>query len=126
MEFYDIPEFPGYSINWRGEVRSPTGVTLIANDHWQVRLVKDGRRSTRYIGDLLASTIEKELSRSCGQDSLLHAELAQAREAASTAQAARSALAERLRLARKLNGHLLAMIGRENPDADLSDLRVTA
>ena len=52
--FYTIPAFPGYGINRRGEVKSPTGVILTVTERGQVRVKKDGKVRLEYIGDLLA------------------------------------------------------------------------
>ena len=41
--FYTIPAFPGYGINRRGEVKSPTGVILTVTERGQVRVKKDGK-----------------------------------------------------------------------------------
>ena len=38
--FYTIPAFPGYGINRRGEVKSPTGVILTVTERGQVRVKK--------------------------------------------------------------------------------------
>lgn len=41
--FYTIPAFPGYGINRRGEVKSPTGVILTVTERGQVRVKKMAR-----------------------------------------------------------------------------------
>ena len=123
MEFIDMPNYPGYTINRRGVVRGPSGFALQVTERGQVRVKKDGRVRLEYVYDLLLDTmlqgVQEEADRA-------RAEAIRAQQAADRATAEQNMMAERLRLARKLNGHLLAMIGRGDPDADLSDLRVSA
>ena len=58
--FYTIPSFPGYGINRRGEVKSPTGVILTVTERGQVRIKKDGKVRLEYIGNLLADAGQAE------------------------------------------------------------------
>lgn len=123
MEFMDMPNYPGYSISRRGEVRGPSGFILQVTNRGQVRIKKNGRVRLEYVCDLLLETmlqgVQEEADRA-------RAEAIRVQQTADKAIAEQEMMAERLRLARKLNGLLLAMVGRRDPDADLSDLRVTA
>lgn len=47
--FYTIPAFPGYGINRRGEVKSPTGVILTVTERGQVRVKKNGKVRLEYM-----------------------------------------------------------------------------
>jgi len=123
MGFIDMPNYPGYSISRRGEVRGPSGFILQVTNRGQVRIKKNGRVRLEYVCDLLLETILQEVQEDANK---ARAEAFQAHKVADKVKAEYNEIAERLRLARKLNGHLLAMIGRGEPDADLSDLRVTA
>jgi len=121
--FIDIPNFPGYSISRRGEVRGPSGFILQATSRGQVRIKKDGKVRLEYVCDLLLETMTQDIQKVAAQ---ARAEADSAQLAADKAKADQDVLAERLRLARQLNAHLLAMIGRKNPGMDLSDLRIPA
>jgi len=123
MGFIDMPNYPGYSISRRGEVRGPSGFILQVTNRGQVRIKKNGRVRLEYVCDLLLETMLQEVQEDANK---ARAEAFQAHKVADKVKAEYNEIAERLRLARKLNGHLLAMIGRGEPDADLSDLRVTA
>lgn len=102
--FYTIPAFPGYGINRRGEVKSPTGVILTVTERGQVRVKKNGKVRLEYIGDLLADAM---LARE-----KYEAELLALRKAVAKAECDLGEKAERLRLARKLNALLLAKVRR--------------
>ena len=111
--FYTIPSFPGYGINRRGEVKSPTGVILTVTERGQVRIKKDGKVRLEYIGNLLADAGQADamLAREKYEMELLGLRKAVAK-------------AERLRLARKLNALLLSKVRRDNPHADITALSV--
>jgi len=116
--FYTIPSFPGYGINRRGEVKSPTGVILTVTERGQVRIKKDGKVRLEYIGNLLADA---------GQaDAMLAREKyeMELRKAVAKAEFDLGEKAERLRLARKLNALLLSKVRRDNPHADITALSV--
>lgn len=123
MEFMDMPNYPGYTINRRGVVRGPSGFALQVTERGQVRVKKDGRVRLEYVYDLLLDTMLQDVQREADR---ARAEVIRVQQTADKAIAEQEMMAERLRLARKLNGLLLAMVGRRDPDADLSDLRVTA
>ena len=107
--FYTIPAFPGYGINRRGEVKSPTGVILTVTERGQVRVKKDGKVRLEYIGDLLADAGQADamLAREKYEEELL-----ELRKAVAKAECDLGEKAERLRLARKLNALLLAKVRR--------------
>ena len=111
MDFFDIPAYPGYQISPRGEVRSPRGFILSVASRGQVRIKVKGKIRLEYIGDLLAQAIQLRPHQDAGQT-------------ADDMPADYSELKERIRLARKLNGHLLALVRRRQPETDVSRLQV--
>lgn len=86
--FVVIPEHPDYSISSRGEVRSKHGNILSVNSRGQVSLRVDNKSRLFFLGDLLAMS-----------GVLSSGEYPEKAE-----------LENRLRWARKVNGHLLALI----------------
>ena len=115
--FYTIPSFPGYGINRRGEVKSPTGVT----ERGQVRIKKDGKVRLEYIGNLLADAGQADAMLAREKYAM---ELLGLRKAVAKAEFDLGEKAERLRLARKLNALLLSKVRRDNPHADITALSV--
>ena len=73
------------------------------------------------MGDLLTSA---DLLRSERHREAAERKIARAEEAAKAGEKERREAVRRLTLARRLNALLIAKIGREQPDADLSGLRV--
>lgn len=122
MSYTELPSYPGYTINQRGEVRSPAGIRLTVNPSGQVRMKVNGKISLEYIGDLLAdanSASDEQRRR------FAEAKIGKAEKAVREAEKCRNEYAGRLALARRLNGLLLAKIGREQPDADISGLEIS-
>ena len=74
-----------------------------------------------YIGDLLADAASANEER---RRRVAEARLNKAEKTAREAEKCRNEYAGRLALARRLNALLLAKIGREQPDTDVSGLRI--
>lgn len=121
MSYTELPSYPGYTINPRGEVRSPAGIRLTVNSSGQVRVKVNGKISMEYIGDLLADAASANEER---RRRVAEARLNKAEKTAREAEKCRNEYAGRLALARRLNALLLAKIGREQPDTDVSGLRI--
>lgn len=118
--FYALPSWPGYGINRRGEVKSPTGVILTVTERGQVRMKKDGKVRLEYIGHLLADAGQaaEMLARERYEK-----ELPELRKAVAKAEFDLGEKSERLRLARKLNAVLLARVRRDMPHMNVTALR---
>ena len=121
MNFKEIPLYPGYSIDRHGVVYSPSGRRLIVTKDGKVTLKKDGKLRQEYVGDLLTSA---DLLSSDRHRDVAERKIARAEEAVNAKEKERREAVRRLALARRLNALLLAKIGRDQPDADLSGLRV--
>ena len=121
MNFMEIPLCPGYSIDRHGVVYSPSGRRLFVAKDGKVTLKKDGKLRREYVGDLLisADSLRSDRYREAAERKIVRAE-----EAVNAKEKERREAVRRLALARRLNALLLAKIGRDQPDADLSGLRV--
>ncbi len=121
MKFMEIPLYPGYSIDRHGVVYSPSGRRLFVAKDGKVTLNKDGKLRREYVGDLLISA---DSLRSDRHREATERKIARAEETVNAKEKERREAIRRLALARRLNELLLAKIGREQPDVDLSGLRV--
>lgn len=119
MNFVEIPLYPGYSIDRHGVVYSPSGRRLVVTKDGKVTLKKNGKLQQEYVGDLLTSA---DLLRSDRHRDVAERKIARAEEAVNAKEKERREAVRRLALARRLNALLIAKIGREQPDANLSDL----
>lgn len=111
--FTQLPECPGYSVSARGRVRSERSGLILSHDaRGRVRLRLGGRYPSYYVGELLA--MAGLMSGGESGEGTVKAKGAPAGDGACEAPEAAPGCgdetARRLALARRANGHLLALV----------------
>lgn len=128
----EIPFYPDYSIDSHGAVYGPSGRRLSVSKEGKVKLYKDGKRREEYVGDLLlaADGMKSDMYKKDAEQKIAKykeeadRKIAYAEKAIAAKEEERRYAIRRLCLARRANAHLLAMIRREQPDMNLSELCV--
>lgn len=121
MSYMEIPLYPDYSIDSHGVVYGLSGKRLSVSKEGKVSLKKDGKIRQEYVGDLLLSAdgMKSDMYKKDAEQKISWAEKTVAAKEEERREAVR-----RLCLARRANAHLLAMIRRDQPSMDLSELCV--
>ncbi len=88
--FIPVPVYPGYSVNGKGQVQSPSGSVLAVDRQGRVQVRVDGKTRRCFVGEMMTlAGVSREMAMEV------------------------TTLYFQLGLARRLNGHLLALTGAD-------------
>lgn len=132
MSCMEIPFYPDYSIDSHGVVYGPSGKRLSVSKEGKVNLKKDGKIRQEYVGDLLLSAdgMKSDMYKKDAEQKIAkykedaERKISWAEKTVAAKEEERRYAMRRLCLARRANAHLLAMIRRDQPNADLSGLQI--